>query len=386
MRGRVAAYEGPEPFIFISYCHQDSDRVLPYIEMMSREGYRIWYDEGITPGEEWTENIAKHLEGSSVFIAFITEASLNSHNCRREINFAIQRNKNFISLFLDDVRLSAGMEMLLSSVQGIYRSKYIIAEDFMRKLYSTAVLDQCQDSDHKQMIPIVDDYDEETTVTLTQGAAGFEERILETCLLRVSTLERIHITKSNFTIGRSKAQADYAISGENSISRRHATIRKSRDAYMITDNRSLNHVGINGKLIAPGIEYEMEPFDIISLANEHLVFLRNYNETALQLMPGYELRDNDDMIRISRRPVIRIGSRIPEPTGQGDEIVLRGEGIRDMHAILITTEEGIWLADISGTHSTSVNGRVLLFCQKVRLQPGDIVGLGARSFEVVRRI
>ena len=57
MRCNATPYEGSEPYIFISYCHQDKERVYPYLEMMANDGYRIWYDEGITPGEEWIENI-----------------------------------------------------------------------------------------------------------------------------------------------------------------------------------------------------------------------------------------------------------------------------------------------------------------------------------------
>lgn len=386
MKCSAVPYEGSEPYIFISYCHQDRERVYPYLEMMARDGYRIWYDEGITPGDEWTENIAKHLETSSVFIAFITESSLNSHNCRREINFAVQRNKNFVSLFLDDVRLSAGMEMLLSSVQGIYRSKYAIADDFVQKLYSTAVLDQCRGERQPELQMMNELYDDDETMTLTQGMAGFPVGDLETYLLRVSTQERVYIRKTVFTIGRSRTHADYAMSGESSISRRHATIRKNRDNYMITDNNSLNHVGINGRLIAPGVEYEINGFDIISLAMEHLVFLRNYSETALRMLPAYELRDERESLSIGKMPVARIGSQPLDSDGRGNELYLPDSSIQPQHAILIATADGLYVADVSGVQGTMLNGRTLLFCEKVLLQPGDLLSLGARSFEVVRRI
>ncbi|MDO5859411.1 hypothetical protein, partial [Methanobrevibacter sp.] len=45
------AYEGDEPYIFISYSHDDSDLVFPEIERFHNDGYNIWYDEGITSVE-----------------------------------------------------------------------------------------------------------------------------------------------------------------------------------------------------------------------------------------------------------------------------------------------------------------------------------------------
>ena len=392
MRCNAAPYEGSEPYIFISYCHQDKERVYPYLEMMAKDGYRIWYDEGITPGEEWTENIAKHLENSSVFVVFITKESLDSHNCRREINFAIQRNKNFVSLFLYDGPLSAGMEMLLSSVQGIYRSKYAIAEDFMNKLYSSAVLDQCRGAvdqeDQEKEVKIFDNtfYEEEETLTITQGIEGLPSSDMETYLLRVSTQERIYIRKTTFTIGRSRNHADYVIAGESSVSRRHATIHKIRDAYMIMDNASLNHVGINGRMIAPEVEYEMSAFDIVSLAKEHMVFFHNYSESTLRILPRYCLRDREETLQIGRLPVTRIGSLPLDQDGRGNEICLAEESVLPLHAIIIATPKGLYIADFTNSRRTLLNGRPLMFCEKSLLKAGDTLTVGERAFEVIRDI
>ena len=38
---RPIAYEGKEPFIFISYSHKDSDRVVPIIEGLQQRGFRV---------------------------------------------------------------------------------------------------------------------------------------------------------------------------------------------------------------------------------------------------------------------------------------------------------------------------------------------------------
>ena len=43
-------YEGQDKYIFVSYCHKDRAYVFPVIEQLTKDGYRVWYDEGIDPG------------------------------------------------------------------------------------------------------------------------------------------------------------------------------------------------------------------------------------------------------------------------------------------------------------------------------------------------
>ena len=76
-------YEGSEPYIFISYAHADADAVLEIVGDMHDRGYRIWYDEGIEAGSEWTECIASHLYGAHLVLAFVSPAYLASDNCRK---------------------------------------------------------------------------------------------------------------------------------------------------------------------------------------------------------------------------------------------------------------------------------------------------------------
>lgn len=136
-------YGGKEPYVFVSYCHKDRDAVFPVIERLARDGYRIWYDEGIDPGSEWPEIIAQHLSGCTVCIAFLSAQSLNSHNCRREINFALMKKKPLITVVLEPVQLSLGMEMQLSLAQAILKYTLPSEEAFLEKLCGTGVLEPC---------------------------------------------------------------------------------------------------------------------------------------------------------------------------------------------------------------------------------------------------
>ncbi|MGO5165469.1 MULTISPECIES: TIR domain-containing protein [unclassified Candidatus Paralachnospira] len=140
-RCSVKPYEGQEAYIFISYCHKDRASVFPIIEQMARDGYRVWYDEGIDPGSEWPEIIASHLNGSAACVAFITENAVNSHNCKREINFALLKKKPFISVILEPVQMSMGMEMQLAATQAIFKYTLESEKEFYKKLYAARMLE-----------------------------------------------------------------------------------------------------------------------------------------------------------------------------------------------------------------------------------------------------
>ena len=138
---RVSAYRGNEPYIFISYSHRDNDSVLKIIAQMKSDGYRVWFDDGIDPGTEWDENIAKHVESCGYFIAFISNNYISSDNCKDELNYARELGKGRLLVYLEQVKLPSGMAMRMNRLQ--YVSKYVYEKeaDFYEKLYSAAGID-----------------------------------------------------------------------------------------------------------------------------------------------------------------------------------------------------------------------------------------------------
>ncbi len=136
-------YEGQKPYIFISYAHKDAHLVFPVLEELDRRGYRVWYDDGIAPGSEWPENIAQHLDGCSLTLAFLSPNSVASDNCRREMTFALSKRKPFLGIMLQPTEMSLGMEMQLSAQQCIMKYTYTSDADFLRKLCSCPDLLPC---------------------------------------------------------------------------------------------------------------------------------------------------------------------------------------------------------------------------------------------------
>ena len=117
---RPIAYMGDQPYIFVSYSHKDCERVWPIILKLQDEGFRIWYDDGISPGTEWDANIATHIRKCDFFAAFISRNYLESENCKDELSFVRELGKNRVLIYLEEVVLPDELQMRLGRLQAIY--------------------------------------------------------------------------------------------------------------------------------------------------------------------------------------------------------------------------------------------------------------------------
>ena len=125
------AYQGHEPFLFASYSHQDAELVYSEIERLHHLGYRVWYDEGICPGQEWPEAVALALAQAAFFLVFVSPRALASNNVRNEINLALKKKKPFLAIHLEKTELPGGVELQIGSLQAIL--KYEVDEDRFRR-------------------------------------------------------------------------------------------------------------------------------------------------------------------------------------------------------------------------------------------------------------
>src|SRR5205823_5446561 len=73
-RARCSArpYEGSEDYVFISYSHEDDVLVFPILERFAAMRLNVWFDEGITFGQEWTDDIADHLSRCILCVLFVS--------------------------------------------------------------------------------------------------------------------------------------------------------------------------------------------------------------------------------------------------------------------------------------------------------------------------
>lgn len=135
MEGNIPiAYKGNEPYIFISYAHKDAEVVLPIVARLQQDGYRVWYDEGITPGSSWDIYISEHLDQSCNVLGFLSKSYVKSQNCRDELALARAKAKAMNLVYIDDVQLSPGLRMRYGRIQALFMN-HMTEEEFFEKLY-----------------------------------------------------------------------------------------------------------------------------------------------------------------------------------------------------------------------------------------------------------
>lgn len=133
------AYKGDQPYIFISYAHKDSEVVLPIISRLQRDGYRVWYDEGIAPGSNWDEYISSHLDKSCNVLSFISEAYVKSQNCKDELALTRAKGKPVNIVYISDVQLTPGLRMRYGRIQALFM-KAMSEDELFSRLYAVEAM------------------------------------------------------------------------------------------------------------------------------------------------------------------------------------------------------------------------------------------------------
>jgi len=162
------AYVGELPYIFVSYAHKDGQHVFRDIRSLHSAGYRIWYDEGIDPGNEWPDEIAKALDKAEVFLVFISKHAVESRNVRNEINYALNRQKSFLAVYLEEVVLPPGLQLRMGDIQAIMKWR-MDGEHYVRKINKVlpASTKGASSSTEGPLSPVpVDDFEIQWSVSL----------------------------------------------------------------------------------------------------------------------------------------------------------------------------------------------------------------------------
>ncbi len=129
--GLPKAYEGSEPYIFVSYRHIEKKQAYPIIRRLNEAGYRVWYDEGIRSGEQyWNDVVAEHVKHCTVLIALCSKAFFESEHCREELEYAKKLGHTIhwvdLSRYPEDA-IPAGIAMRFNMVQKT--AKYELKDD-----------------------------------------------------------------------------------------------------------------------------------------------------------------------------------------------------------------------------------------------------------------
>lgn len=113
-------FQSDKPYIFISYCHQNIDLVMPLIDELQKK-YNIWYDDAISPASEWADVIADKLKNCTALLFAVTKESLESTNCKDEIHFARDNQKIILNVIFDrDMNLPDWFQLRFGRYQQMF--------------------------------------------------------------------------------------------------------------------------------------------------------------------------------------------------------------------------------------------------------------------------
>jgi adenylate cyclase len=90
--------------IFVSYSRQDKERVAPLVAALEAEGWSVWWDPEIAPGEEFDGLISRELDAARSLVVVWTAASVDSRWVRGEARDAADRGV-LVPVRLDNSRL-----------------------------------------------------------------------------------------------------------------------------------------------------------------------------------------------------------------------------------------------------------------------------------------
>jgi len=129
------AYQGDGPYIFVSYSHKDREVVFAGLQWLRDQGFNIWYDEGISPGASWREELAHSILGCDLFIILVSPQSAGSENCLKELNFALEHGRAVLAVHLEPTTLTPGLELALNDRQAILQHD-LSEEQYREKILS----------------------------------------------------------------------------------------------------------------------------------------------------------------------------------------------------------------------------------------------------------
>lgn len=110
-----------ENFLFVSYAHDDRGAVYEILVELQALGAKIWYDDGIPPGEPWARVIARALKNCSACIVMVSEQAMSSEDVASEVDLAVGHAKPILCVFLEQVELRDELEYHLRRKHALFR-------------------------------------------------------------------------------------------------------------------------------------------------------------------------------------------------------------------------------------------------------------------------
>jgi hypothetical protein len=88
--------------IFLSYAHEDAERVQPLVHALESQGWSVFWDRRIPTGQTWRSHIGKALDEAGCVIVAWTRFSVESNWVSEEADEAMKRGV-LVPVLLDEI-------------------------------------------------------------------------------------------------------------------------------------------------------------------------------------------------------------------------------------------------------------------------------------------
>ncbi|MBQ3276101.1 MAG: toll/interleukin-1 receptor domain-containing protein [Oscillospiraceae bacterium] len=107
--------------IFISYSHRDAEACTKIDSLLEKqEGFSVWYDKGLIPGEVYRRKIAEVIRDSGYFIILLSNNSVNSDWVLDEVEYAKKLRKRILPIWIENVEIPDDLDMILQRYHSLF--------------------------------------------------------------------------------------------------------------------------------------------------------------------------------------------------------------------------------------------------------------------------
>ena len=408
MKCYVSPYEGDQDFLFFSYCHDDEADVYPIIERLALEGFRVWYDDGIHPGDDWPDIIAEHLSKAKICMAAISKASVESHNCRNEVSFAVANNKPITAVILQDFPMPMGIRLQLSSSNFIRKYEHP-EEAFYEKLINSPAASSCRNHEVHASADQLKQWQEHAQEYLNYKAVSSDEPVKATDSSWFQKKETRHpekeARKKDLEDAARRAAEEYRFKEERRRKEAEEAARKAEELRLAQEAEERRLEEERRRKEAEEAARKAEELHLAQEAEERrreeerrleekrsrvqekdeevlTIFQEDDEETSFEDEDGTTI-ENTAVPAILFRvktgevyPVLNEKNTIGRSDTAADLIVKGNQGISREHADILKEGDEFFLHQITKNNFTEVNGEKVEWDQTVPLSECSEIMLG----------
>lgn len=104
--------------VFISYAHDDNDKVQPVVKIVRSNGREVWIDQGgIQAGDGWAGEIVRAIKAAGGVMVMCSQRAFESDHIKREIYLADRYKKPVLPIFLEPAQPPEDFEYFFAGVQ-----------------------------------------------------------------------------------------------------------------------------------------------------------------------------------------------------------------------------------------------------------------------------